>query len=756
MKLVRKRGRQNARVAEIPSGKAQVVASQGVSPVATDWMQWWVAAVMLMLASNPRWLADRIPLFPAFDDSVLSRGSIWNAPLAGFGGSWPFLLYAAIAGCVVASLSQRCVRVLRGCIVVVSIIGLCSTGANAQLSAAMTMLAAVALIDQFGKSTVNSLKSAAGFTATAMFVGAAAIASTLEFGFPLFVLTVGLLEHTLMPRHITAPPFQNNARVLVSEPRRYRWFVSSCWIASMLIPGLLLSGYWDALLRPVSWLWLQPPVELLPSMAPIWGSSDVGIAHLAALLLVVNRWWNEFHGNSGSIGSVFALGVLTVITLGSVRYFWLGVIAIGLITPLPESLQGVTRPVFRGASTVCAAVAAVFMVIQLGMHAGTIVSADLVSKVVDPTTWSVSGKVLLTNLDQSTQWQSSGLQKEFQLVVSDRWDIYAGDYPQYSHICEDWKHWRREAYVRSDGTWGGYQDVFVKWNPAFVVVDSKDVQTIRQVALDSNWKPLGIDQVRTIFGDPRASTIRVQADKAARLFSFLEMPRSETQFEFETTLGLGDPQGSYVVANVLTAMRLPYAALRLLDDQDSIHHRLSRAYAFIEIAHRTKRYSGQSSLVDVVRAWTMAEQLESSWRLASPERSRIYRALAALDYEDVISTSTNVVDSQQQRIRTATARGHIVEARELAKGIPQRLTREFFLTALANHASANETLERLMALKSSALDEHLRTELHFYIGCAATEVADMRTAKKAFEEVARDTGSPFNALARLYLAMGGA
>ncbi|MCP4509454.1 MAG: hypothetical protein GY826_24020, partial [Fuerstiella sp.] len=169
-------------------------------------------------------------------------------------------------------------------------------------------------------------------------------------------------------------------------------------------------------------------------------------------------------------------------------------------------------------------------------------------------------------------------------------------------VCKDVLQGRQNSYRRSDGSWGGYSRFFQKWNPALIVIDSVQLQAIRQFSVDPNWSILSIDAKRTVFGSVTNSQTRLQARNATDLFYFLEWPNSRRRVSASGVLELGTAADARQVAAVLNAIRLPYAALRVLPKGDHPDTSFARAWSYTELAHRALRQTGRWSLIDQYRA----------------------------------------------------------------------------------------------------------------------------------------------------------
>ncbi|MEZ6134844.1 MAG: hypothetical protein R3C53_08040 [Pirellulaceae bacterium] len=505
------------------------------------------------------------------------------------------------------------------------------------------------------------------------------------------------------------------------------------WLAIVSAPGLWSAGYFAALLRPVNWMWLRLPESLLPSMTAIWRTEELGWPHVLGMLIVVQCWGWAWLGRL-RVGDVMLLCVLTVIGLGCGRYTWLALSSTWIVIgPRSDSDSNAASapwganwkfpPARNGATMALAALGLGGVLLQLATHGSTVLAADVIQRRLDYAQWNVSGVVVLGNLEETPSWSGSAVRagqvkRQYQPVVSDRWDIFHADYQEYASVLREWKSWKREAYLRADGTWGGYQAVFSEWNPVLVALDSEDLAGVHQVSLDSQWKPIGIDFRQTVFARAEIGATQAYLDHATRALLTLEFPRPAVDIELSRVIALGNNSDARRVSGVLTALRLPFAALRVLPNDAWPETVNCAVFAYAELAHRAQRYSGQASLLDYARA--------TSRELTGRETYLVRAAKQYLQNMEAV-----------HRERSDTLHGGELQS---------------LLNATAE-LSAPQILSRLESMDREDLSSSEAAECEFYIGCLANEVGDIELARRALaKSLELDRNGPFATLATYYLS----
>ncbi len=729
---------------------------------------WWLASFFFLLASNVFWLADRIPVWPIRDTSVLQAGNIYSPPLASLqtvadSTHWPYWRFAALAGLLYAWMGARLARNLHPIVPAAYIWTVCQFDTRGALLGGAALWAAFGLRDRLHNPTHKTDGSEriawtpqlgpAAFPMACFIVSLLAAAVTIEFGLPLAIAGVALLEWA-----------HDGDASGASIRSRVGWLIA--WFGSVAIAMATVPGFSPALLRPLNWMWLHPPPSLLPSLAPLWDPTApvTPVWHGGLLAFVAWQWYRTIRIPKGRLGNAFALSVATLLALGCVYYTWMAAILAAAIV-LPDARiragRGGRRDVvparkYRG-SAIAVVAGLVLLLVRVATHSTTILSADVIQRRISPTDNATPGTVMLLNLDHARRWQTPALNSRFPLLLNDRWEVYASAYGEYLAICRDWKEWKREAYLRSDGTWGGYQAAFERWRPSLIAVDAEDAPTVRQVTLDSKWKIVGVDGEEVLFGSADDHRAVSQALRCLTLFSFLEIPRSAAQIDFEGSLALGAADDVVRVARVFNAMRMPLAALRVLPDARRTEVRTVRAMAYFELAHRTLRYSGRVSLLDSVRAQRLARDLLAG-PLPSRHRRQITQARDALvrsAAQMLARMPATQTPPTPWEIRWRVIVGDLIGAEEALERLRDNDLRKLYRIVFRTDPTAPTAIRQAITatLQSVDLPPKTAAEFRFYAGSLALEAGDPLQAETEFQQcLASDPTTPLGDLARFYLA----
>ncbi len=707
---------------------------------------------LLLLAGNRYFLVAEWPLVDAPDRSLLGAGKLWNPPLANLlDGSWlnslPFWIIAIFVAWLLAGGADGALRSGMPwpllCLVFLGLVHL-------EPQNSLSTLVCMGLVGRLAWASRNQRIDCwlSLILAAALFYFALAV--TLEAGLVACVLTLQVV--------LPAIGRQRLAR------QAWGWLAAVCgWLAVVGLPGLVVEGYGSFMLRWINWLWLQPPIELLPSMGPLWLAADFGWPHVCGLLLLAYYWQLALAGKLDPSSSLLTC-LLSLIGLGCERYFWLAMLTLFLTCSpqLPASGKA-TEPAgsWAGGARLTQRVALIAVLllggflalaVQLVAHSSTILAADVIGRRLPTSQWNFSGAVLLTNLEQVADWQrhtSRGQrgQLQFQPILSDRWEVFHSRYRDYAAVCRDWASWKREAYLRSDGRWGGYQATFAEWKPVLVVVDSRDLDSIHAVSLDSQWKVLGIDPIRTMFAQSESPATRAYVQYANRVLLTAEFPRPVSDVDFARVLSLGDHAEALRVSAVLTSLRLPFAALRVLPPVMDAATRTSASFAYAELANRAHRYSGSFSVLDNVRALGSSQPLAGEANLIDSVqryRDNLHELLAQFERD-------RETESPAADIRNALLQGRWQQAQRSLPQLDNRAAAEFYaVLAAAAHQPAAQTLQQLQSLSVAEWPAGLATERSFYIGCLANELGDVGLARSALAEVDAPSGSVFASVVHFY------
>ncbi|WP_417731530.1 hypothetical protein [Rosistilla oblonga] len=705
---------------------------------------WWLACCMLFIAANPTQIFDPIAVIPLPDNSVMAGADAWNPWLSTFDSLrslfiWPTWLASVIAALLIATLGQRMVQRGEGVAAIAMVAGLCLIDPYDGLLAGWIVYAAVRLRDRM---LAEPPLSHAMFFAIVGALSAAALASSLEATIPLSVLAV--VVGTLILQSIR-------------ERRQTALVATLAAVLGLVASGLIAwqHGLLAALLRPITAILNRPPATLLPSLSVPWQAPDFGWAHGLALLFILACWWRWVVARSPRMADGAMLAVFTALAIGSARYSWLATVAIACIASSQNfaASQPPSPTVARRWRRAACLVALLVLIAQVGLQRYDVLSALSSRRQIDPQQWNLAGPAVLQNLDRAANWQLQDDRGVHPLVVSDRWDVYGDFYPQYAMIVNDWSSWREHRYVRSDGQWGGFGEWFDQWNPKLVVIEAADLATIRQHSLDSPWKTLGIDSRRVIFAQIDDRDASGPLRESAQLLSILEIPRPAPNVDFEHAIAFGGPTDARRIALVLSALRFPYAALRVLPNDNHLSTEFSRTMALLESAHRTLRFTGTPSLIDQSRALAHSERLLGRRDLTNQQRNQLQRAIDAL--QDVRQSSSLIVDvpaendpalqSLEETAREQLMRGDFGAARQTTAKLGNNNTSLLLTTAATLSMSPPESI--LAALQSADSDHDSGSsdglaELLFYRGSLRLETGDFRGALQDFTRSLNSTPSP--------------
>ena len=315
------------------------------------------------------------------------------------------------------------------------------------------------------------------------------------------------------------------------------------------------------------------------------------------------------------------------------------------------------------------------------------------------------------------------------------------------------------------------------------------------MSLSPQWKVLGLDGQRVIYGREADPQTQAPRKRAAATLSRLEWPGLSGMPLDPNVIVVHTADEHRRTAAALVAMRLPSAALRVLRTGQTAADLELEALCYLELAHRTHRYAGTVSLLDQVRTVNRVRLLDlatfvrpstylrlafglrelgldglgrvtavevlrpkSAWWTTHDQRQQaavfIDEAASPL-MADALRSEQPDATEEERTLRLALGRGNVGECLLLLERIAPT-TRSYY-SALISAASAPtaQTLSALRAvLERSDFPIRLQGEAWFYVGCLAMEVGDPPTASTAFTrsaEIAPD--SPLAPLRNLYLRM---
>lgn len=515
------------------------------------------------------------------------------------------------------------------------------------------------------------------------------------------------------------------------------------FLALMCGAIVFLPGFGPALARPVSWIWLRPPEEMAASLTPFGGaiSNWILVLFVAIPLGIASR--SDYSRRHVFIG----LGTVWFALL-SERYAATALSILLLSSPVqaPTKLNSQSMNRLMIAGVVFAAL--------FGLHSvgwTTILAGQPAPRFVDPTRWDSQGAVVLLNLDRAEEWQTPAYRKKFSLLEDDRWDAWPGNMHEFYSFCDDLRAVRDNRYLRSDGTWGGYLPELKRWSPALLVIESREVESIRQLSLSPDWRVMGIDGGQTIFGrvgDPRNAS---QMRHALECLMTLEWPARLDQFSLDNTLMSGNSEDDLAVAGALCSLRFPYAALRF-SRYDKSHPTL-RARCLLELAHRVASHSSAGSLLDQYRAVLAVRHALSVLPRNSSESTSLKRGL-----EGVLKRTKEQSEKSPENERvlvTAVLTGDSKTVQNELKQLNSPV-QDFYHLILRSPDLSPEQLvaefENVIPRLEGNLPSRGLSEVQFYLGCAALEAGQLETAIPAFVKSAEtDPDSPFREIRQLYL-----
>lgn len=708
------------------------------------WLCFWLLSCLLLLERGDAQLFQTVTLVDPPLNCALTPGWAWDVPLGKLVSGEPFaemnwVLYGAVSAAIIASLTCRFAAALGAAGGLAALAGWSLGMAPGDLIPGLLLL----LINRVRRW---EFRSGAGRTAALLAWMVLCAGGTCDFG---LLWLYGFLG--VAPGMMAAGDRRWNSREIVTLILAVGGLVA---LASSYRWGVL-----PAMLRPVSWIWLRPDPSLLPSTAFALANPESWISHALLLVVFLFGWWRLLRSNLDQLGMATVL-LLSCLGLGCGRFLWLSSVALVLQQP---GVPPVARPLLalrleKLLVAGCLTIAAV-----RGVSSVPGLVSDVQSHLVDPGTWGIAGPAMLKNLDRSGDWQTQHLRTKYPLIINDRWDVFGDIYPLYAGVVRDIAEARNDSYLRTDFQWGGYKRWLKSWSPVLFVADSDDLDAIRRLSLSPDWKIAGIDARRTVFvppDDPQALRI---VQRASGTLLRLEWPGLSGTPLDENVVVTSRPADFLRVAAVLAAIRMPYAALRVLRTGPDPHNLALEAGAYLELAHRVQRHAGTPSLLDQFRAISRIRKYNRRLLTDAAVRARLTAGLAGLEQalpaqESLENTSPDHlaqagVSADEIQIRQALARGDAAECAALLKRLDGPLASYYAVLAAGEDASPAQLLERLRSmLAAPGMPERLQGEAWFYLGCLANEVGDPLTAAESFARSDKiDPASPFAPLRSLYL-----
>ncbi|MBI1349181.1 hypothetical protein GC163_23170 [bacterium] len=691
------------------------------------WGFYWVIAFLLLISPTSVALSESVFVLAPVDQSLIAAPRLWNVPLAEvlpvesyYWSRWGFSLFAAsVISLLVGLVCNR----FNSLVILSLLVGLSLSFQPREMANLACMVAWVALNHR--SADRNTVQIARG-SMLLLFAGL----TSLELG--IFVLVM---------------------MTMIWQSQRQTRFVNKA-VVSGLLAGLLVTiifsvpSFGAMFLRPLSWTWMNYASFCIPDLQPV-----LSLKHFHAgpffLFLVICDALKRVCLCPETTWMTRVSAVLLA-SLGSLCQWYTSLATVALITFVPRSAQQIQLP----ASWLTPAVGGIIALGQLSLvffDEGTsrILGSDG-SRIVDVEHWPGQGAVFLTNLSQSHQWQSPKLRKQFPLLLSDRWDVGAEAVESYVKICGDLVAGKREPYRKTDGSWGGFQPFLLDHKVAVIVIDSSNLEAIRKTSLDPQWRILSIDAQRTTFGRFDRADTGPQAERAGRLLMHLEWPRPVLADTLDGTLELGSPADRRKVSMVLNAIRLPYAALKLLPEDSSWDTETVATWSYVELAQRSLRQAGTVSLTDHPRAMRGLQRISSSWWINNSDRKLARNCYASLTHR-AHSTINLEASPAETQFRSGISKGDWSAAEMTLSEMPAATQRYFgvFLKSGSIHNLSDDLSQSI----GDELPQHLQAEGWFLQAGLQLELGDLAAAKSSLERAGvLDQGNPYAALREFYSA----
>jgi len=706
--------------------------------VKPEYILWWLAALLLFLATDVWWFEHSAHLVSPAHQTQLAAFRAWSPPLASFLASrdlgvWPFWSFAMAASVLCARLIGQKVAPQASLAAVALLAGLAGTLQPAQLVCGYLVVAAGSLVPKLPDFTARKSVLIASTLITA------SVFTTLEFG-----LVILILAAPIMGRLIA------RFRSEIPEKRGGIFLLAAAILAMAAVaPGLVHEGYLAAMLRPVSWLWRD--TRLIPSIKLLHGSDVHQAGQLLAAMAIVIACYRILASTTTYASCRATAVALTFIGLGCGAYTSLTALALWAMTP--SSQVAAVRPPKRWLAALCVVTALLPWALLISRYGVNAMGGGSQRPVVGSDQWKFEGSVLLTDLDHAEHWSNAEDRKRFPLLLDNRWDVDSNQRDEYVSAVNDLLNGLREFYLKEDGSSGGYALFTRRQQPTLIEIDSTRLSTIRRMSVDPQWRVLAIDSRRTIFGRSDSSLTGPQTEKMSRLCMRLEWPRAGGTPDTDGMLALGMPGDSRKVAQVLRAMRLPYAALRVLPNDDLPQTRLIRAWCYLELAHRCMRHTGRDSLLDRYRAVAGFRLKNVAAWSSHEDREKIERALQSLDSKEIravsITDSDNERSHQETAVRSALRAGDSESAKRAIGLLPNAAARDLFeairRAAVASPSKVRKNIDDVISQEK--LPPHLREESLFYAACLDLELGNVEAANANF--VASQKLNPTSSLSAL-------
>lgn len=731
----------------------------------------WLLSFLLLISVADGGPFQMVRVLPVPADSVLTPESAWQPPLLSLGISQviaecPYWLFAVVMSFLLSRFVRACFQDQRkhgdeSGIELLILAALSLPIVPVDLATTAIAIGAAILIAR-PLPCERSRIASVSFTMMAV----ATVTLSVDFSIVLALLLVGWLKFS--------------SQILPS--RRIAYTVAGFAIA--LIGGTVCaSGFAAAMARPITWSAINR--NFLPTSAMSLDDSATWIPFGLTFIAVVHSWYLVWNAERRSILPLIFLSAFSVLAMTCWYYQWLALLGVISCSDYTTSLRRVVLPE-RLLRWSLVPIVLLSHASHFDSYRSFALTGHWPRQLVAPAEWGTSGRVMLMHPGDSSRWQTEQLRKSFKLLVDDRWDLFSDEYRNYELVCRDLSEFRSSRYLRSDGAWGGYRQSIDEWKPTLLVADSSDLDGIRRLSMSPDWNVVGIDAHRTILAaadEPKnASQIRV----ASRLLSELEWPSSQFDGSYGNVLAASSPSARLKVARALLAMRLPYAALRVMPEANVPADDLA-ALCYFEISHRVFRHTHAYSLLDQYRAVYHLRKLADDNGLSARQLIRVARGLEALDEpETAIEFATRLIEQsgssdlqekqwatnligrcKRQTADAAQTPGEDSDAfirlafrcgdpPAVLQGLEKlgNREREFFQTLADSIRKSPEDvyLKLIDQVNTADFPSRLRGEALFYLGSLAIEAGDTQSAVNAFSASMQASPShPLNAISRVSL-----
>lgn len=721
----------------------------------------WGLSYLLLLAATPASPGEDVTVVASGAEAVLAPDWAW-APLVTV-GEWPLWLVAAGMALLIVQLLKAVFQQSAGFERYAFLVSLSLLARPTDLMTGAILLAA-RLWWSSGAEGQASRRNVVVLVSLAV----SAVASCLDFSIVLcLLLCFWILRGG-----------RRSWKTLLQLPLA---MLVGCGISSAFS-----SGFAAALARPVSWLTVpEQLVPMSPFLVDYW-SEWLTTGLLVVCVVIV--WRVAWPAIQGSVSLLAVNTVLSLLALSCRYYSWSSLI--GLLC-LAEWSTSRTEPAGRGRSWQLVAVVVVLACLLPRSRTAWLfaVTGSWPQESIDPTEWRSSGPVLLMEPAMANRWQVQALRGRHRVLINDRWDLFASEYPMYLMLARDLSEIRNSHYLLNDETWGGYRHWLDLWQPSLLEVSASDTDSLRRLSLSPHWKVMGIDSRRVVFGLKDLSGNKTQIQRMATLLEELEWPSPQFDGHLNGAIVAVGDQQRMTVARVLLALRLPYAAMRLLPERRGDSD-LMQAMCHFELAHRIFRQTRMSSLLDQYRAISQLREALKRDRLTDKQKLRIALGLeelgeieSAMEFAGHIAEAVTRSDADAVRPRvvaiiercrrklndskTVTSpegaeelvrRALLAGRSEVAKvslGDCPEAAREFYGLLVSADEAGAETLYRNLIEQLNRRDfpSALRAEATFYLASLAVEIGDSPGAAQAFMESIRiDSTLPLNSVGRVSLS----